>query len=164
MVVAGRACTWPSWRGLAAAETRRRAALLGIPAVGALHAHDGDERPRGPGRASVYCPAGRGQLLRRESDSLTTLLFALAVLLLRNPLAVHSIGLQLSFAAMAGILLVSSPWRTFFRLPGAPLDRAAVLRRIGQGVSRLAAVSVGANVFRRAAAAWHFAIFPSTAC
>ena len=43
-------------------------------------------------------------VLRRENDSPTTLAFALAVILLPNPRAAASVSLQLSFAAMAGIL------------------------------------------------------------
>lgn len=43
-------------------------------------------------------------VLRRENDPPTTLAFALAVILLPNPRAAASVSLQLSFAAMAGIL------------------------------------------------------------
>ncbi len=43
-------------------------------------------------------------LVRRESDGPTSLLTALFLILLANPFAAASAGLQLSFAAMAGIL------------------------------------------------------------
>ena len=43
-------------------------------------------------------------VLRRENDTPTTLAFALAVILLPNPRAAASVSLQLSFAAMAGVL------------------------------------------------------------
>ena len=43
----------------------------------------------------------------REEDPPTSLLFALALILLGNPFAVGSVGLQLSFASLAGILLFS---------------------------------------------------------
>ena len=46
-------------------------------------------------------------VFRREKDSLTSLAFALAVLLCINPFAVRSVSLQLSFAAVAGILFFS---------------------------------------------------------
>ena len=46
-------------------------------------------------------------VLRRENDSPTTLGFALALILLQNPRAAASVSLQLSFAAMAGILSFS---------------------------------------------------------
>lgn len=46
-------------------------------------------------------------LLNRESDGPTSLSVALALILLKNPFAAGSVGLQLSFAAVAGILFVS---------------------------------------------------------
>ncbi len=46
-------------------------------------------------------------VLRRENDSLTTISFALSLILAVNPFSCASISLQLSFAAMAGILAYS---------------------------------------------------------
>ncbi len=43
-------------------------------------------------------------LFRRDSDGPTTLALALGLILLKNPFAAASVSLQLSFAAMAGIL------------------------------------------------------------
>ena len=48
-------------------------------------------------------------LLRRENDPATSLSAALGLLLLQNPHAACSVSLQLSFGAMAGILLLSEP-------------------------------------------------------
>ena len=47
-----------------------------------------------------------GPLFNRESDGLTSLSFALALLLGQNPYAAASVSLQLSFAAMFGLLTV----------------------------------------------------------
>lgn len=44
-------------------------------------------------------------LFKRENDGITSLSFALALILLFNPFACGNIGLQLSFASMAGIVL-----------------------------------------------------------
>lgn len=44
-------------------------------------------------------------IFKRENDAITSLSFALALILLANPFACGNIGLQLSFAAMAGIVL-----------------------------------------------------------
>lgn len=44
-------------------------------------------------------------IFKRENDAITSLSFALAVILLANPFACGNIGLQLSFGAMAGIVL-----------------------------------------------------------
>lgn len=46
-------------------------------------------------------------LVNRESDSLTTMAVALGLQVLQNPYTLLHIGLQLSFAAVAGILLCS---------------------------------------------------------
>lgn len=56
-----------------------------------------------------------GPLVGRERDDLTALGTALLVLLIQNPLAVAHVGLQLSFAAVAGIFLVSEPIQNWLR-------------------------------------------------
>lgn len=48
-------------------------------------------------------------LFRRENDPATSLSVALALILLANPFACASVSLQLSFAAMAGILCFAEP-------------------------------------------------------
>ena len=47
--------------------------------------------------------------IRREHDSPTSLGAALLVLLIQNPYAAASVSLQLSFASVAGILLITQP-------------------------------------------------------
>ena len=49
-----------------------------------------------------------GPVLRRENDAPTSLSLALLILLVQNPFAAASVSLQLSFASVAGILLVSA--------------------------------------------------------
>jgi len=51
-------------------------------------------------------------IFRRERDSITSLSFALLVLLILNPFAITSIGLQLSFSATLGIILFTSKIRS----------------------------------------------------
>lgn len=53
-------------------------------------------------------------LLRRENDGPTSLLTALFLILLQNPFAAASVGLQLSFSAMAGILWLTPRLYRFF--------------------------------------------------
>lgn len=48
-------------------------------------------------------------LFRRENDNTTTLSFAMALIIAVNPFAIGSVSLQLSFAAMAGILIFTQP-------------------------------------------------------
>ena len=56
-----------------------------------------------------------GPVLQRENDAPSSLGFALLILLVQNPYCAASVSLQLSFASVAGILLVSG------RLSGAML-------------------------------------------
>ena len=59
-------------------------------------------------------------LFQRESDSITSVSFALLVLLAQNPYAAQSVSLQLSFAAVTGLVCfypsayqyVMRPWKT----------------------------------------------------
>ncbi len=48
-------------------------------------------------------------VFRRENDGLTSLSVALAVILLVNPFSVASVSLQMSFSAMAGMVLLADP-------------------------------------------------------
>lgn len=48
-------------------------------------------------------------MVRRENDSWTDLALAACLLLMENPWAITGVGFQLSFAAVAGLLVFSSP-------------------------------------------------------
>lgn len=50
----------------------------------------------------------------RVNDKLTSLSFAIALILASNPFSAGSVSLQLSFGAMAGILLLSQPIYAYF--------------------------------------------------
>ena len=108
----------------------------------------------------------------RENDSPTSLGAALLLLLLLNPYAIASVSLQLSFASVAGILLVTTPLtRGLLR----PLEsrigkRKALPRAILLRLPRLAAVSVatsmGAMVFSQPLLSYYYGrfslVFPLT--
>lgn len=66
-----------------------------------------------------------GPLFYRERDEFTSLGGALLLLLLYNPFSAAHIGLQLSFAAVAGIFLCSQPLQTALmaRIPFRPAKR-----------------------------------------
>jgi len=53
------------------------------------------------------------QMLTAESDSVTSLFFALGLLLIQNPFSVASVGLQLSFLATLGTLYVGKLFSRF---------------------------------------------------
>lgn len=88
-------------------------------------------------------------LFRRESDPPTALSAALFLILLVNPFAATSISLQLSFAAMAGLLWVSP--RLYGGLPGK-LRQSRFIR----WAAGIFSASMGALVFTAPLSAWYF--------
>lgn len=90
-------------------------------------------------------------LFRRESDAPTSLLTALFLILLANPFAAASIGLQLSFGAVAGIF-----WLTpkLYRALLGERKRDKVFRFIAAGFS----TTMGALVFTMPLTAYYFGI------
>ena len=68
-------------------------------------------------------------LVRREQDSFTTLGVAALLLLLENPWSVASVSFQLSFAAVAGLFVISGPIQAYVlslrKKPGRLLRFAA---------------------------------------
>lgn len=88
-----------------------------------------------------------GPVLRRENDPPTSLCLALLVLLIQNPYAAASVSLQLSFASVAGILLVTA------RLSGALLNpirqnlkRKNRISRFLLSLSRILCANVGVTL------------------
>ena len=82
--------------------------------------------------ALMYLTAAGGAMLRKQSGSLNALLMALAILLLKNPYAIASAGLQLSFASTLGLLLFVTKMqnallRPFIGKPKAVRGAAAIL-------------------------------------
>lgn len=85
----------------------------------------------------------------REKDTPSALALALLVLLIQNPFSVYSVGLQLSFLSVAGILSLTPKLYDCFTRPvehwkGTGWRRAA--RRMWQGVSASVSTSLGAMV------------------
>lgn len=100
-------------------------------------------------------------ILGRERDDLTALAFALLLLLAHNPYAAASVGLQMSFGAVAGILLFSGSLyermsgRVALKKPGRSL-----LRRLRNALVRFVmstlAATLGALVFTTPLTAVYF--------
>lgn len=110
-------------------------------------------------RAVILCAAGLiAPLFGREDDPPTSLLTALMVLLLCNPCAAASISLQLSFAAVAGIYLLTpvllERWRPKGKRPAAFGKR--LLRRARHLLASTLSVTLGATVFTLPLSAWYF--------
>lgn len=100
-------------------------------------------------------------LLNREGDSPTSLGFALLLLLMHNPYAAANVGLQLSFAAVAGILLFSGRMQERMLERFAPsTQEKRVLSRILyvpiRFVVSVVSVTLGALVFTTPLSAYYF--------
>ena len=91
-------------------------------------------------------------IFKRENDSLTSLSFALLILLIKNPFSVMSVSLQLSFAATAGVTLFSERLRAFFAMAAGKLS---VLRVVQYFISILSA-SLSVMAFSVPVTALHF--------
>nr|WP_326185712.1 DNA internalization-related competence protein ComEC/Rec2 [uncultured Oscillibacter sp.] len=90
-------------------------------------------------------------LFRRESDAPTSLLTALFLILLANPFAAASIGLQLSFGAVAGIF-----WLTprLYKMLSGEKKHGKVFRFIAAGFS----TTMGALVLTTPLTAYYFGL------
>ena len=82
-------------------------------------------------------------LLKRENDPPTSLLTALAVLLLVNPRSAASVSLQLSFASVAGLLLFAP--RLYAALQ--PKKGSGIPQRLGRYFAGTFAASISVLVF-----------------
>lgn len=94
-------------------------------------------------RASfMYTTMLLAPVLRRENDAVTSMSTILALILCINPFAALSVSLQLSFAAMAGILLFTGRiYKGISEYIGKPM-KFAMIRYIGASVSCSLAVMV----------------------
>lgn len=92
---------------LSGSRFRRRTALIALPAM-AVYALVAGCTPSVVRAVVMNALLLLGPLLGREDDPPTTLSFALMVLLLQNPYGVQSVGLQLSFVSVGGILAFSA--------------------------------------------------------
>ena len=98
---------------------RRRAALAMIPFL-VFYALMAGGTPSAFRAVVMQSALLLAPIARREQDGPSALGAALLVLLIQNPFAAASVGLQLSFASVAGILLVSGP---LFRRMDRPLKQ-----------------------------------------
>ena len=91
-------------------------------------------------------------LFGREEDSVTSLCFAMLVILLLNPFAISSISFQLSFGAMAGIILFAQPLGAFLAGCFPRISKIRLFNYIGGIVSS----SLSVMVFTVPITAFHF--------
>ena len=141
-----------------AVGSKRRTALIGVPLVLLFMAMIGFT-PSVTRAGIMQCMLLLAPLLKRENDPPTSLAAAGLLLLLINPCAIASAGFQLSFAAMAGLILCSGRiYEWLFPAKSAPKN--AVLRAAARWIASLISASVGAMVFTTPIAAWRFGFVP----
>lgn len=101
-------------------------------------------------------------IFRRENDGPTSLLAALALILLANPFSCASVSLQMSFSAMAGMVLLAPPL-TRMMLSAVGIEDGAVTRRsagfltpVWRTVFSTMAASISVLVFSAPFSVLHF--------
>lgn len=140
---------------------RRRTAFIGIPAIVVFMAMIGF-KPSVVRAGVMQILLLLAPLLRREEDPPASLSAAAILLLLVNPISIASVSLQLSFAAMSGLILVTprlfdslvNDGKGESRLPKGFRGRVAFL------LCDAFAASVGAVVFTTPLLALYFGYVP----
>ncbi|MEL4105742.1 DNA internalization-related competence protein ComEC/Rec2 [Oscillospiraceae bacterium WX1] len=124
-------------------KNRRARALVGIPVVFVFMAVVGFAPPvTRAGIMQIFILTA--PFVKRENDPVTALSAALLLILLFNPFAVGSIGLQLSFLSTLGMILVTERLDTSLL---RPLARSKILqRRFLKGIVRYVAATLAATV------------------
>ena len=104
-------------------------------------------------------------IAKRENDSPTSLSFALLLLLLLNPYSFASVSLQLSFASVAGILLITETQAHGMLRPLKPLAKQHtgpwwdLLLRLARLAEVSVATSLGAMFFAEPLVSYYYGAF-----
>ncbi|MDD6160573.1 MAG: ComEC/Rec2 family competence protein [Oscillospiraceae bacterium] len=149
--VSGMHISFLSALGLFLCRGRRKAAVALIPLL-LFYALMTGASPSAVRAVIMQCALLSAPLARREADPPTSLGLAALILLLLNPFSAAGTGLQLSFCAVAGILLCSARLsRAMIRPVSFRLRNSGRMGRILLALYRFAAVNIavtlGAMVF-----------------
>lgn len=131
---------------------RRKAALAAVPLL-VFYALMAGGTPSAFRAVIMQSALLLAPIAQREEDAPSALALALLVLLLQNPFAAASVGLQLSFASVAGILLVSEAlfqrlYRPFKALRPSKEQRVRLwLYKAGRTALSAVSASLGAMLF-----------------
>ena len=127
--------------------------LLCIPVMGVfvLMSGAGASVVRAAVMQTIYMGA---PLVDRESDSPSALSAALLLLLLINPMSIGGVGLQLSFACMAGYAVFMPPLLHWIS------DARPLRNRLAGGIARNMAATFSATAFSIPIAAYYFGTVP----
>jgi competence protein ComEC len=96
-------------------------------------------------------------VLHREADNLTSLAFALLIILVKNPLAAGSVSLQLSFCSMLGLFLFTGPmYQSIVERCGKFSALPRPLARLCYVVTGGVTTTLGASLLTIPITAWYF--------
>ncbi|SMC47795.1 DNA internalization-related competence protein ComEC/Rec2 [Papillibacter cinnamivorans] len=132
---------------------RRRAALFAIPLILLFMAVVGNT-PSVARAGIMQIMILLAPALGREEDPPTTLSFALLLILLQNPFAAAGIGLQLSFAAIAGIALFSP--KIYLAIEGKKEREKGLKRKAVRFLAASVSSTLGAMAFTTPLVAVYF--------
>ena len=135
---------------------RRMTAFIGIPLVWFFAAMTGFS-PSVTRASFMITLLLTAPILRRENDSLTSLSAVLLILLILNPKSIGNLSLQLSFAAMAGIILITPK---IYRSLASLISANKLLFRFTNGAAMVLSASIGSLVFTTPIAALNFGYVP----
>lgn len=88
-----------------------------------------------------------GPFLGRDGDSIASLRTALLLLMLRNPFSLESVSLQLSFAAVLGVLCFARPLNRWLMGGKERKKGESFLTRVRRGICASLSLSLSALVF-----------------
>jgi competence protein ComEC len=129
-------------------NVRALASVAAIPATWAYVALTGNEVPAV--RSGIMASAiFLAMALGRDQHGLSAMSAALLAVLAYDPAALHSISFQLSFAAVAGLILLSKPLRAVLPFPARPfLDGSppSLVDRSREKIIQAAASSLAASL------------------
>lgn len=140
---------------------RRNAALAMLPLL-VFYALMAGGTPSAFRAVIMQCALLAAPIARREEDGPSALGLALLILLVQNPFAAASVGLQLSFSSVAGILLVSEPLAQWLyrpwkgRRPAKEHKVKLMLWKAGRTALTGVSTSLGAMLFAVPLIALHF--------
>ncbi|MEA4813429.1 MAG: DNA internalization-related competence protein ComEC/Rec2 [Oscillospiraceae bacterium] len=143
-------------------KRRRMSALIGIPVLLVFMLMTGAS-PSVTRACIMLIVLSLAPIFNRENDYPTAMGFALLLILLKNPFAAQSVSLQLSFAAIAGILAFGSRCYRLFCPISAAREKGSPARRVGVKIWKFAAGSlsttIGAMIFTLLLSMYYFGCF-----
>lgn len=138
--------------------SRKRAFFVGVPTVIVFMLMTG-MTPSVVRAGIMYIAVLSAPMMRRGNDAITMLFFALALILLQNPMAIYSISLQLSFSAMVGIFIFSGRISKSLSARVGKHVKSGRAKAVLRSVIRVCAMTIGATIVTAPLVSLYFGYF-----